>query len=154
MPSLLVINWIIGIAGSVGILGVILLAIFAPPAGAALARATGDILKTRLGFAAAIGAGCLYGGLVYGDMTGRGEVKADWDAANERATAAKDAADAENQKALDAKYQPIIAALQKQADARKREADGNESKAIGMAAGAAGACELGAAALRLRKPAK
>lgn len=92
-----------------------------------------------------------YGALLYGNHTGRDDVLKEWDAANTRAAAAKDAADADAQKGLDAKYLPVIAALQKQADDRNAQANVNDGKIVGAMAGA---CQLGSAPLRLRKPAR
>ncbi len=149
MPSLIVINWIVGILGSIGLIGVIALAICAPAAFAVLARIVGDVLRTRLGLAAAVGALCLYGGLVYGDASGRREVRAQWDAAKVQAEAAKEAADADAQRALDAQYQPVIADLQKQSDALQQQVNDYESKMVGMVG--AGSCQLGTAPLRLRQ---
>lgn len=127
---------------SVGVLaGLGALAWFVPPA---------RTLAIGAGVAVALG----YGGLMYGNHTGRADVQLEWDAANARAKAAAATEDADAQKTLDAKYQPIIAALQKQADDLKRRADRNgndDSKVVGAMAGA---CQLGSAPLRLRKPAR
>lgn len=100
-----------------------------------------------LAIRAAIVTAAAYGGLLYGNHTGRADVKAQWDAATIKAAAAKDAADADAQNALDAKYLPVIAALQKQAADLQRQADGDDSKTVGIVAGA---CQLGSAPLRLR----
>jgi len=81
MPSLIVINWIVGVIGSIGIVGAILLAVFAPAAAAVLFRVVADFVSTRLGLAIVVGAACLYGGLVYGDVSGRAEERAKCQAA-------------------------------------------------------------------------
>lgn len=76
MLNLTDLNWIFGIIGSIGLVAAIALAVFAPLAFAVLARVVGDVLKTRVGLAIFVGAACLYGGLVYGDLSGRGEERA------------------------------------------------------------------------------
>lgn len=120
---------------SVGVLaGLGALAWFFPPA---------RTLAIGTGIAVAVG----YGGLIVGNHTGRNDVLAEWDAANARAKAAAAAADVDAQKSLDAKYLPIIAALQKRAEDLSAQANRNDSKTVGMVAGA---CQLGTAPLRLR----
>lgn len=101
-----------------------------------------------LAIKAAIGIGIGYGALIYGNHTGRADVLAQWDAAKIKAAAESKTADAGAQKALDAQYQPIIDALQKQADDLRAQGNGDDSKIVGAMAGA---CQLGAAPLRLRK---
>jgi hypothetical protein len=124
---------------SVGMLaGLGALAWFFPPA---------RTLAISTGIAVVVGYGCL----IYGNHTGRDDVLAEWTAANARAKAATAAADTDAQSALDAKYLPVIAALQKRADDLKSQANGDDSKIVGAMAGA---CQLGTAPLRLRKPAK
>jgi hypothetical protein len=94
MLSLIDINWIVGLIMSLGLVTVIALAICAPAAAAVLGRIVGDILRTRLGLAVVIGAACLYGGLVYGDLSGRREERATCQAmqrAAEEKAAARDA---------------------------------------------------------------
>lgn len=120
---------------SVGVLaGLGALAWFFPPA---------RTLAISAGIAVAVG----YGGLIWGNHTGRDDVLREWDAANARAAAAAASDDTDAQKALDAKYLPIIAALQKQADDRNAQANVNDGKIVGAMAGA---CQLGSAPLRLR----
>lgn len=125
---------------SVGMLaGLGALAWFVPPA-------------RTLAIAAGAAIAIAYGGLVIGNHTGRADVHAEWDAANERAKAAAAVEDADAKAALDAKY------LQTQNDSAAYAADlqaqvrDYESKMVGMAA--AGACQLGDPPLRLRQPRK
>jgi len=114
MPSLFVINWIVGAIGAVGITTVILLLIFAPAVASLLLKIVGAFLSTRLGLAVAVGAACLYGGLVYGDVSGRGEERAQCVAAQQRADQEAKQRDADQAKLSDDDATARVAELEHQ----------------------------------------
>lgn len=92
----------------------------------------------------AIAIGCFYGGELHGNSVGRADVKAQWDAADAQATAAREQRDAQIAKDIEAKYAPQIAA-------GKAEDDKIEN---GVVAAIAGSCPLGVDALKLRNRSK
>jgi len=147
MPSLYIITWIIGIFASVGIVGVILLLILAPTAAAALVKVVRDILATRLGLAIAVGLLCGYACLVYGDRSGRSEVRAAWAEANAQAALEAKARDESIAKDTAAKYEPLIAERDKTISDFQTQAEAYEKQLV---ASKVRACPLGAPALRLR----
>jgi hypothetical protein len=93
-----------------------------------------------------------WAGLVHGDAVGRADLQKQWDAAKLAAAAAARQRDAAAAQDLEAKYQPIIAGLQQQADDRDNQVKDYERKMLELLAAtpASGSCRLGAAALRLR----
>jgi hypothetical protein len=99
-----------------------------------------------LAIAAAITTIVGFGGFLYGEHDGRADVKAEWAQANASAAAAAVTRDKTAQTALDQKYQPIIAALQKQSAQLQQQVLAYEKRDK-----PGSSCELGAAALRLRK---
>lgn len=88
---------------------------------------------------------------IYAYRVGRADVEAEWAAARTAAAAAQTARDRNVAAELDAKYQPLIAGLQKRADDNASQVKAYERKIVALMAGRpAGACQLGADALRLR----
>ena len=104
----------------------------------------------RLAITGALVVVALWIGLLHGDAVGRADLQTQWNAARLAAAAAAAKRDADAQAELDARYQPMIADLQSQADDRKQQVDDYERKMLSMVA--AGSCELGVDALRLRRP--
>ena len=91
--------------------------------------------------------------LLHGDRVGRADVEAQWADARRAAIAATADRDQLAELTLEAKYQPQLIDLQKQADARKAKADAYERQIITLLAknqGARNVCELGLAADRMR----
>lgn len=76
LPSLFVLNWIITIVGAIGLVGLVACMIMAPAVFEVIVKLIMDFLGTRLGLAIVVGTACLYGGLTYGDLTGRSEERA------------------------------------------------------------------------------
>jgi hypothetical protein len=97
----------------------------------------------------AVGVGLLYLGVIHGDRVGRADVNAQWADARKAAIKADQERDAMIEQKLEAKYQPQLADLQKQADARKARAEANERKIASVSRGQPGRCLLGAAADRV-----
>jgi len=148
MPNLIVINWSVGILGAVGIVGAIALAIFVPAVFATLARLVGDFLSTRLGLAIAVGAACLYGGLVYGDISGRGEERAKCQAAQLAAEMEAKARDARQGQLASEDEAQRLAALQAQVQQDQETLD---AYAKALAGGKSAACVLTPADLPQRR---
>lgn len=127
---------------SVGALAVIGLLVYLDP----------RLLKPAI--AAAILVAVALGGVLYGDRTGRADVTAQWNDAKAAAEAAQAKRDADIGRELEQKYQPQLAELQQQADERKTRADAYERQILKLLSNnpaARSACELGAAARRLRR---
>ncbi len=103
-------------------------------------------LARSLAITCAITVAAGYGGLIYGYHTGRADVTKEWDAANARAVAEAVAREAAASAALDAKYQPVIAALQRDASDDKRRITEYEKTLKSSAR-----CRLGGAATLLRR---
>lgn len=104
-----------------------------------------------LAIACTVLVGC--GALIYGNHIGRAEVKADWDAANNAAAKVATAHDEAIGARIKAEYMPQLAALQKQSDQYQAQVTAYERTIIGAkSAAAAGRCQLGSGALRLRQP--
>jgi hypothetical protein len=94
----------------------------------------------------------LLAALTYGNHTGRADLQKQWDAARARAELAQQLRDHDAAAALEAKYQPVIAGLQAQADDNASQVKAYERKIVALIAGQkAGSCALGADALRLRQ---
>lgn len=76
-------GWILAAVGSLGVAGMIALAIFAPLAAQTVVKIAldvlGRILSTRIGCAALAGAACLVVGILYGDGQGAARVQEQWD---------------------------------------------------------------------------
>lgn len=91
--------------------------------------------------------------LIHGDQVGRADLQKQWDDAKAAAVEAQKARDADIGRELEARYQPKLEGLQKQAEERKARADAYEQKIADLSKRrpANGACELGAAADRLRR---
>ena len=102
----------------------------------------------RLAIAGALAVGCLYGGELHGNTAGRADVMAEWNAAKAKAAAEAKARDDRVATDLEAKYAPLIAANA----VADKSGDKNATQAV--ASIAAGSCQLGAGALRLRVVAK
>ena len=102
---------------------------------------------------AAIAIAGFYGGVVYGDRTGRADVEAQWADARQAAIAAAAERDAMTEQQLAVTYTPQLATLESQARDNKERADAYERQILTLLAdGSKGgpACELGAAADRVR----
>jgi hypothetical protein len=93
--------------------------------------------------------------LIHGDKVGRADLQKQWDDAKAAAEQAQTERDATIERDLETKYQPQLAELQKQSDERKAKADSYEKKIALLAKNpkstAAPGCELGAAAVRVRR---
>lgn len=98
-----------------------------------------------------------YALVLYGDHAGRADVEAQWADARKAAIAAEEERDRMAEQQLEAKYSPVIEALQKQAGERNRQANLHEQTLVALRAKppAAGrpasgaACELGDRARRV-----
>lgn len=101
-----------------------------------------------LAIASAITVAAGYGGLLYGNHTGRADVLAQWDAANVKAEKDRVARDAKITADLEAKYGPVVAALEKQSNDLQTQVTTYEKKMLASKSGSS--CVLGPAALRLR----
>lgn len=95
--------------------------------------------------------------LIHGDRVGRADVNAQWADARKAAIAAGQERDQMAELKLDAKYQPQLIALQKQADARGNEVKTYEQRILALLARdpkgsvkSAGSCELGDDPVRMR----
>jgi hypothetical protein len=94
----------------------------------------------------------VYFGVLYGDKVGRADVNVQWADARAAAEIARKKRDAEIELKLEAKYQPQLEDLQKQADERKARADAYEAKIARLSKRqGAVACLLGDAANRVRR---
>lgn len=90
--------------------------------------------------------------LIHGDRTGRADVEAQWADARAAAIAAGNERDEMTALNLDAKYQPQLIALQKQAEERGKQVQTYERKILEMLAHnpKSGGVELGDEPLRMR----
>lgn len=140
-----VINWSIGIVGTLGVAGAIALAVFAPALAEVLFKGAVDIvaklLQTRIGVAILVGLGCLILGELAGDYHGRSVADAACKAAQVRADAEALARDKQQGVLADQDAQKRIVALE--ASAKKSQEKLNAySKAL--AKRKSPACVLGA----------
>lgn len=92
----------------------------------------------------AIALALVYGGTLYGDATGRADVKAQWADARKAEIAAAQERDAMTEQQLEAKYAPQLAELQKQINADSKGPDNAVANAV------SDGCKLGARANRVR----
>jgi hypothetical protein len=95
-----------------------------------------------------------YGAGLYEHRVGRAEVTSEWAAADEAAAKAAAQRDQTISATLDAKYSPIIVDLKKHSATLQDQVASYEKQLLAAKsanASAGGACELGAAALRLRR---
>lgn len=139
-----VLNYGMAIAGSIGVVGLIALVVFAPAAAQVLLNGAVGILRrllsTRVGVAILVGGICLIGGELAGDYHGRSVAEAACKAAQERADAEAAARDKQQGVLADKDAQKRIAVLE--AAARKSQGKLNEySKALAQRKSAA--CALG-----------
>lgn len=101
----------------------------------------------RLAIAGGIVVAVGYGCVMHGARLGRADVQARWEAARTAETEAAKQRDIDAERSLDAKYQPIIAELEKRAADRQQQVKQDAQKPRPTAAGG---CLLGAGPLRLR----
>ena len=112
-------------------------------------------LDPRLLKPALIAAGVLtigYAGILYGDAKGRADVEAHWADARKAAIAAAEERDAMAEQSLTEKFTPQLSALERESRDNKERADAYEHQILSAKDPAAGRCELGAAAERVRDP--
>lgn len=93
MMSFTVMSWLLTIIGTLGFVGFVCLAVFAPAAAEIAEKGVvaviGDLLKTRIGVALLVGILCLIAGELAGDWHGRTACRAD-QAQAEKEAAARD----------------------------------------------------------------
>jgi len=93
-----------------------------------------------------------FGGVVYGDHTGRADVQAQWDKADKAAQVIADAHNQAVRASVRAEYNPQIASLSKQSDDLKQQVAAYEKQLAAAKGSKSGApsCTVGAAVLQLR----
>lgn len=141
-----VLNWGMAIAGTVGVVGLIALVIFAPAVAQVLLNGAVGILRwllsTRVGVAILVGGICLIGGELAGDYHGRSVADAACKAAQERADAEAAARDKQQGVIADKDAQKRIAVLEKSAKRDREKIDALRKATAGKACRPVSALDL------------